>query len=42
MNPQDELLQKFQVEELEQRYEMKKWLKDHDPNEVGAVIIIEL
>ena len=31
-----------QVEELEQRYEMKKWLNDHDPNEVGAVVIIGL
>ncbi len=33
MNKKDELLVKFQVEELEQRFEMKKWISivKHDP-----------
>jgi len=38
MKNDQEMLEFFQVEELEKRYEMKPWLKPHDPNEVGAVI----
>tara|TARA_B110000971_G_C19775664_1_gene392891 strand:+ start:177 stop:326 length:150 start_codon:yes stop_codon:yes gene_type:complete len=46
MNKQDELLEKFQVEELEQRFEMKAWINivDHDPsnpNPDGEVIGIK-
>ncbi len=39
MKNQDKMLDLFQVEELENRYEMG-WLKLHDPSEVGAVFII--
>lgn len=37
MKNEQEMLDLFQVEELEKRYEMG-WLKPHDPNEVGAII----
>ena len=39
MNLENELLEKFQVEELEKRYEFS-WLVPHDPNQVGAVITV--
>lgn len=46
MNKKDELLVKFQVEELEQRFEIKKWISivKHDPgnpNPDGEVIGIQ-
>ena len=37
MNLENQLLEKFQVEELEKRYEFA-WLKPFDPSEVGAII----
>jgi|TARA_B110000037_G_scaffold220491_1_gene288566 hypothetical protein len=38
MKNEQEMLELFQVEELEKRYEMKPWLKPFDPNEIGAII----
>lgn len=40
MNLEQEVFEKFQVEELEQRYEMKKkaWLKPHDPEDIGCIV----
>jgi|LakMenE18May11ns_1017448.scaffolds.fasta_scaffold7552820_1 hypothetical protein len=37
MNLENQLLEKFQVEELEKRYEFA-WLKPFDPSEIGAII----
>lgn len=39
MNLENELLEKFQVEELEKRYEFS-WIVPHDPNTVGGVITV--
>lgn len=42
MKNEQEMLELFQVEELEKRCEMKPWLKPHDPKEVGAIIILKI
>ena len=47
MNKKDELLVKFQVEELEQRFEMKKWIsivkhEPGNPNPDGSIIRIQV
>ena len=39
MNLENELLEKFQVEELEKRYEFS-WIVPHDANTVGGVITV--
>ena len=38
----DEIRNDFRIEELEQRFELKCWLKKHDPKNPGFVIIIPL
>lgn len=35
-----EILNSFKIEELEQRFELRPWLKPHNPKDVGCIIII--
>ncbi|MDG2432947.1 hypothetical protein [Flavobacterium sp.] len=37
MNLENQLLQKFQVEELEKRYEMKAWISDGSTSAEGVI-----